>query len=177
MSEIIKKEEDIVIQVVFIRGQRVILDSDLAKIYGTSTKRLNEQVKRNHRRFPQDFMFELSEEEWQNLKSQNATTSWGGRRNPPKAFTEHGAIMAASVLSTDIAINASIYVVRAFVKLREFILNNKELSQRINELENRIDGKFDEQEQKLNYVFETLKEVLIQENEPKKKIGFITDED
>lgn len=115
MKKIELKEENIIAKVFDIEGEKVILNSDLAKIYGVSTSRLNEQVKRNINRFPLDFMFEINAKEWHNLKSQNATSSWGGRRKPPKVFTEHGAIMAASVLNSEIAIEFSIYVVRAFV--------------------------------------------------------------
>lgn len=176
MTDLILKEDKIITQVKLIRGFRVILDSDLAIIYGVSTSRLNEQVKRNIKRFPEDFIFELTPEEWENLKSQNATSSWGGRRKSPKVFTEHGAIMAASILNSDIAIDASIYVVRAFVRLREFILHNSELAQKLKELDNKTDKRFEEQDRKLQLVFETFKEVLIQEEKPKKKIGFVTND-
>lgn len=103
----------------------------MAKIYGVSTSRLNEQVKRNLSSFPSDFMFEINKEEYLNLISQNATSSWGGRRKLPRVFTEHGAIMAASVLNTEIAVNASIQVVEAFIKLREFVLMSKELAKNL----------------------------------------------
>lgn len=102
------------------RGKNVMLDSDLAKLYGVETKRLNEQVKRNIKRFPKRFMFELTkEEEKEILKSQNATSSYGGRRYNIKAFTEHGALMLANVLKTDRAIEVSILVIEAFVKIRQ----------------------------------------------------------
>jgi predicted ribosome quality control (RQC) complex YloA/Tae2 family protein len=177
MTEIVNTEKDIIDKVKLVKDYRVILDSDLAKIYAVSTSRLNEQVKRNIKRFPEDFMFELSNDEWQNLKSQNATSSWGGRRKPPKVFTEFGAIMAANVLNSDTAINASIYVVRAFVKLRQFLLTNNELNKKLSELENEIDNRLDKQEDKIQYLFETLKKVLIQEKKPKNKIGFISNLD
>src|SRR5436190_17003436 len=105
-----------------VRGQRVMLDSDLAAIYGVTTKRLNEQLRRNRARFPSDFAFQLTREEFTNLKSQIATSSsHGGKRKLPWAFTEHGAIMLASVLNSPVAIDASVRVVRAFVRLREII--------------------------------------------------------
>ena len=105
-----------------IRGERVILDADLAAIYGVTTKRLNEQVKRNADRFPDDFAFQVTKEETANLTSQNTTSrSHGGRRYPPYAFTEHGAIMAANVLNSKQAVQMSVFVVRAFVKLREVL--------------------------------------------------------
>src|SRR5512145_744779 len=108
-------------RILFIRGQKVMLDADLAELYGVETRRLNEQVSRNIERFPVDFMFQLTAEEFANLKSQFATSSWGGRRKLPYAFTEHGAIMAASVLNSQRAIEISVHVVRAFVRLRDLI--------------------------------------------------------
>src|SRR5215467_7109474 len=102
-----------------VRGRRVLLDSDLATLYGVETRRLNEQVRRNRRRFPPDFLIELKPADVANLMSQNATSSWGGRRKRPLAFTEHGAIMAASVLNAPRAVEMSVFVVRAFVALRE----------------------------------------------------------
>src|SRR5216117_4053219 len=125
----------------FIRGQRVMLDSDLAAIYGTSTMRLNEQFKRNRTRFPDGFAFVLTREEFTNLISQNAISkSHGGRRTPPIAFAEHGAIMLASVLNSEIAIQASIRVVRAFVRLREMVAANAQLASKLEDLEHRLDS-------------------------------------
>jgi hypothetical protein len=98
--------------ILLVRGQRVLLDSDLAQLYCVTTKRLNEQVKRNRARFPADFIFEIDAGEWADLRSQIATSSWGGRRTLPMAFTEHGAIMVASVLNSSQAVEASVYVVR-----------------------------------------------------------------
>src|SRR5919197_752094 len=120
-------------RILVLRQQKVILDSDLAELYGVPVKRLNEQVKRNQERFPPDFMFRLNPEESESLRSQNATskTGRGGRRYAPYAFTEHGAIMAATVLNSERAVEMSVYVVRAFVQLRELIASNKELAQRL----------------------------------------------
>ena len=116
-------------RIVTIRGLKVILDADLAKIYGVPTKRLNEQIKRNPARFPEDFVFQLTEEETNNLRSQFATSSLhGGRRYPPYVFTEHGSIMAATVLNSPKAIEMSVFVVRAFIKMRETLANNKALA-------------------------------------------------
>jgi hypothetical protein len=118
-----------------------MLDSDLAAIYGTSTMRLNEQFRRNRKRFPDDFAFVLGRKEFTNLISQNAISrSHGGRRTAPLAFTEHGAIMLASVLSSDIAVQASIRVVRAFIKLREMVAANAELATKLKELEHLLDS-------------------------------------
>ena len=111
--------EAIASRIVVLRGQRVMLDADLAALYGVTTKRLNEQVRRNLERFPSDFMFQLTNQEVAILKSQFATSSWGGKRKRPLAFTEHGALMAAMVLNSPRATEVSVYVVRAFVELRD----------------------------------------------------------
>jgi len=123
-----------------IRGERVILDSDLARIYGVSTTRLNEQVKRNGQRFPEDFAFRLNKEELANLMSQFAISSpqHGGRRRPPLVFTEHGAIMAANVLNSKEAARMSVFVVRAFVQLRAVLATHKELAGKLSELERKV---------------------------------------
>jgi phage regulator Rha-like protein len=128
-------------KIVYLRQARVILDADLAKIYGVSVKRLNEQVKRNQDRFPSDFMFRLNEKDRANLRSQIATSSekHGGRRYLPYAFTEHGAIMAATVLNSERAVQMSVFVVRAFVRLRELLAANRQLAAKIYELETRLD--------------------------------------
>ena len=113
-----------------IRGQKVILDSDLAALYGTTTGRLNEQVKRNRLRFPPDFMFQLTRQEVTDLMSQNAISRWGGRRKLPFAFTEQGVAMLSSVLNTDRAIAVNISIMRAFLRLRELLLTHEELSKK-----------------------------------------------
>ena len=119
----------------------MILDSDLATLYGVETIRLNEQVRRNIEKFPDDFMFQLTKEEFENLKSQIATssTNWGGRRKLPLVFTEHGALQAANVLSSPQAIKMSVFIVRTFIKLREMTLMNEKLSGKFFELEKRVD--------------------------------------
>lgn len=125
--------------ILVLRGHKVMLDSDLAALYGTSTKRLNEQVRRNQERFPADFMFQLTNQELSALRSQFATSNArpgrGGRRYLPFVFTEHGALMAANVLNTPRAIEASLFVVRAFVRLREVLATQKELASRLDVLE------------------------------------------
>ena len=118
-----------------IRGKKVILDLELAKMYQTETKRLKESVRRNIRRFPPDFMFELTAEEWGNLRSQIATSSWGGQRYLPFAFTEQGVAMLSSVLNSEIAIDVNIAIMRAFVMMRQFALTYQELSEKLIELE------------------------------------------
>jgi hypothetical protein len=119
-----------------------MLDADLAEVYGVSTKQLNQQVRRNSGRFPPDFVFRLTREEYDNLRSQIVTSSssHGGRRYPPFVFTEHGAVMLASVLNSAVAMRASVIVVRAFVKLREILAVNREISQRVDELEVSVQG-------------------------------------
>ena len=122
-------------RIVEVRGHKVMIDADLAELYGVPTKRLNEQVRRNALRFPPDFMFQLSADELVNLRSQFATSSWGGRRYAPFAFTEHGALMAATVLNSSRAVEVSLYVVRAFVRLREAIAQHRDLAKRLADLE------------------------------------------
>ena len=128
--------------IVRVRGRAVILDSDLAKLYGVETKRLNEQVRRNQDRFPDDFVFQLSAEEGRRVRSQNATASRRNIRYRPYAFTEHGAVMAANVLKSRQAIEMSVAVVRAFVKLRRMTLSVEGLARKLNALESRYDKQF-----------------------------------
>jgi aromatic ring-opening dioxygenase LigB subunit len=153
-----------------IRGHRVMLDSDLAVIYGVTTKRLNEQVRRNRSRFPNDFAFQLTAKELTNLRSQIATSSFhGGRRYRPWAFTEHGAIMLASVLNSQIAVQASVRVVRAFVRLREMVAANAQLSAKLEKLERRLDS----HDEAIVDLFAALKQLLEPPEPPKRReIGF-----
>jgi hypothetical protein len=152
-----------------IRGQRVMLDSDLAAIYGTTTKRLNEQLRRNRQRFPEDFAFRLKPEELKRLRSQFATSkTQGGRRYLPWVFTEHGAIMLASVLNSPIAVQANVRVVRAFVRLREMIAGNVQLAARLKDLERRLDS----HDEAIIELFAVLKRLLEPEAPPKREIGF-----
>jgi hypothetical protein len=128
--------------IVMLRSHRVLLDADLAALYGVTTTRLNQQVRRNLERFPGDFMFQLTAQEHSALMLQIATSKpgRGGRRKPPLVFTEHGAIMAATLLNSSRAVEMSIYVVRAFVQLRAVLASNKELAQKLIELERRVDS-------------------------------------
>jgi len=146
-----------------------MLDRDLAKLYGVETKRLKEQVRRNIERFPEDFMYELSKDEYENLRSQIATSSWGGVRYVPMAFTEHGLLMISSVLNSKKAIQVNIQIMRAFTKMRQLIFDNAELRKQIDELRADTDGKF-------RIVFETLDQLLSFESRPKRKIGFMAKE-
>ena len=139
----LKSAEEIISEkIYFIRGEKIILDSDLAELYEVPTKRLNEQVKRNIKRFPKDFMFRLTSDEYDFLKSQFATSNRGGRRSLPFAFTEHGAVMLSGILNSDVAIAASINVVRVFVKLRRLLSSYKELSEKLSKLKDKYEKNF-----------------------------------
>jgi hypothetical protein len=160
-----------------IRGERVILDSDLALLYGVSTARLNEAVKRNRDRFPEDFMFQLTRGENGTLISQIAIskTGRGGRRTLPFAFTEHGAIMAASLLNSARAIHMSIFVVRAFIRMRQTLAAHTTLSQALIDLEQRLSKRLDVQESAIVYVLEELKKLMEPVEAPtlpRRPIGF-----
>jgi hypothetical protein len=154
-----------------VRGHRVLLDSDLAAIYGVPTWRFNEQIKRNRKRFPSDFTFQLTKDEYEDLRSQTAIskrTGRGGRRYLPYVFTEHGAIMAASVLNSEKAVEMSVFVVRAFVRLRGLMIKHRELARRLDELENEYDHKF-------RVVFEAIRQLMREPVQEKKRIGFTTE--
>jgi hypothetical protein len=156
-------------RLIVVRGQRVILDSDLAALYGVTTKRFNEQVRRNAGRFPGDFMFRLSNQEVANLRSQFATSSWGGRRYMPHVFTEHGALMAATVLNSPRAIEISVYVMRAFLKLREMLSAHKELSGKLAELER----KFANHDRAIAEIIGTIRHLMDPPEVRKQPIGFV----
>ena len=163
-------------KILVIRGQKVMVDEDSAALYGVETRRLNEQVRRNLERFPEDFMFQLTEEEYAALISQFATSKpgRGGRRKLPLVFTEHGAIMAAAVLNSARAIEVSVYVVRAFVKLRELLATRKELARRLDELEARIEKKLATHDEAIGAILDAIRELMKPPEPPKKrKIGFV----
>jgi hypothetical protein len=158
--------------IVVLRGHRVILDRELALIYGVSTGRLNEAVKRNVERFPSDFMFQFSAQEIENLRSQFATLSWGGRRYRPFAFTEHGAIQAANVLNSPRAVAMGIYVVRAFVQLRELLNSNKELARQFAQLESRLNNKLADHDQAIAAILSAIRELMNPPAPKRRGIGF-----
>lgn len=162
--------ETIAQTILVLRGQKVILDADLARLYGVPTARLNQQVRRNLDRFPDDFMFEVDRAEYDDLMLQNATSSTGhgGRRKLPHAFTEHGALMVASVLNSPRAVEISIQVVRAFVRMREILAGHAELSQKLGELEQRLD-KHDEE---ILAIITAIGELLSPPDSPPRKLGF-----
>ena len=169
-------------KIYLIRGHKVMLDSDLAEIFGTTTSRLNEQTKRNHFRFPGDFMFQLNNDEWENLKTQfeklpNSLRSQIAilkngrgkqRKYLPFVFTEHGSVMLASVLNSAVAVEASIQIVRAFVKLRAVLSTHKELSAKLQMLET----KTDKHDNEIKVLFEAIRQLMQPPNPPRKKIGF-----
>ena len=151
----------------YIRGEKVMLDADLAELYGVTTRALNRAVRRNVGRFPPDFMFLLHKEELANLKCQNGTSSlgWGGRRKPTLAFTEQGVAMLSSVLRSDRAADVNIAIMRTFVQLRRLMDSNRALARKISEMEKRYDEQF-------RAVFQAIQQLIAEENEPKRKIGF-----
>jgi len=159
-------------RILYLRRQRVILDSDLAELYGVTSKRLNEQVKRNAARFPSDFLFQLKPVERDFLRSQFATSNSGrgGRRYMPYAFTEHGAIMAATVLNSERAIEMSIFVVRAFVRMRQALMANQQIAAKLGELEARLEG----HDADIKDVVETLGELMAPPPRNPRRIGFET---
>ena len=165
MKEVVPLE-NIAALIYFVRGRKIMLDRDLAILYGVPTKRLKEQVRRNIERFPEDFMFELTREEFDSLRPQFATSNRGGTWYMPMAFTEHGVLMLSSVLKSEKAIQVNIQIVRAFTKLREIVLENGKLRQEIEALRDDTEGKF-------RIVFEALDQLLASESRQGKKIGFI----
>jgi hypothetical protein len=159
-----------------IRGVRVILDSDLAALYGVTTKRLNEQFRRNQKRFPEDFAFSLTVKETEALRSQIATSSsHGGRRYRPYAFTEHGALQVANILNSPRAVQMSVFVIRAFVKMRETFLGTRELAKKLAALEKQLTGRLDSHEAAIVHVLQELMLILNPPPAPgpqKPRIGF-----
>ena len=149
-----------------IRGQRVMFDFDLAGLYDVETRTLNQAVKRNSRRFPADFMFQLSKSEFDNLMSHNVISSWGGTRKLPYAFTEHGVTMLASVLRSEIAIEINIQIVRAFIALRQYALGYAELNQKLESFMVEANMQFSD-------IYQALTEMTSLKNKPKNKIGYL----
>ena len=162
--------EVIVTKIIFLRGEKVLLDRDLAELYGVETKQLKRAVRRNIKRFPEDFMFELSKEEWKNLRCHFGTSSWGGIRYAPMAFTEQGVAMLSSVLNSDRAIEVNIAIMRAFVQLRKMIASNDELARKLRELEHRLE----KHDKDIGLIFEAIRELMTPPEKPPKKIGFKT---
>ena len=163
-------------RIVSVRGKRVIFDSDLAALYGESTKRLNQQVRRNSHRFPHDFAFQLSPAEWENLRLQFATSSWGGRRVTPYVFTEHGALMAATVLNSRRAIEVSIYLVRTFIAMREAADTSKQVAERLDELERTLQKRLTGHDEAIAGILAALRELMKTPPPKSRPIGFVDPE-
>jgi hypothetical protein len=169
-NKLVIPDEIIMTKIYFIREQKVMIDSDLAELYGVETRRLNEQVKRNISRFPVDFMFQLTESEFDNLKSQIATSSWGGRRKQPYVFTEHGVLMLSSVLNSEKAVSVNIQIMRIFTKVRQMLTDNLSVKVEIEEIKKKLQN----QDKNIELVFTYLDELLEKQENPKprKPIGF-----
>lgn len=166
-------DEDVIAQrILLVRGNKVMLDVDLAALYGVETRVLVQAVKRNIRRFPGDFMFQLNNDEWAILRSQIVTSKGrGGRRYAPYAFTEHGALMLASVLNSDRAVEIGILVVRAFVRLRELLASNKELANRLEDMERRLTT----HDQAITGLIDAVRQLMAPPVQKKRPIGFIVE--
>ena len=169
--------EHITRAILVLRGHRVLLDTELATLYGITTARLNQQVRRNRKRFPADFLFELTAEEFSALMLQNATSKGGrgGRRKLPLAFTEHGAIMAATVLNSARAVEMAVYVVRAFVKLRELLASNKDLARKLAALERSLVALDLKTQRQFKEVYEAIRALMEPPTTKRRSIGFTAD--
>ncbi|MDD5774293.1 MAG: ORF6N domain-containing protein [bacterium] len=165
VNEIVSQEK-IEQKIFIIRGQKVMFDKELAVLYQITTGNLNKAVSRNLARFPEDFMFQLTKNEIQNLMFQNGISSWGGTRKLPRVFTEHGILMLSSVLNSERAIQVNIQIMRTFTKLRKMLLTYKDLRQQIEKMEKKYDYQFE-------VVFDAIKKLLESPQKPAKKIGFI----
>ena len=163
------KEENIAQQIYFIRGEKVILDFNLAQLYNVETKHFKEAVRRNIVNFPDDFMFVLTVVEFENLRSQFATSSWGGTRYAPMAFTEQGVAMLSGILKSKQAREVNIAIMRAFVQMRKYLETNKELAIQLKKLESRLD----KNDEAINRIFEAIRQLMLPPNPPRKKIGFM----
>ena len=161
-------DEVVMNKIYLIREQKVMIDRDLAELYGIETKQLKRAVRRNPKRFPEDFMFELDKEELENLRSQIDTSSWGGTRYVPMAFTELGVAMLSSVLNSDRAITINMHIIRIFTKMREMLITHKDLLIKMNQLESKVAN----QDKSIKQIFGYLKQLIKEESEPKISIGF-----
>jgi len=168
-------DEVIINKIYVIRGQKVMLDRDLAELYGVTTGNLNKSVKRNLKRFPDDFMFQLSEKEFKNLMFQNGISSWGGTRKMPYAFTEQGVAMLSSVLNSDRAIEVNIRIIRIFTKIRQMLTDNLSLRLEVETIKKKLEN----QDKNIELVFTYLDELIEKQENPKprKRIGFKTSKD
>ena len=168
VKELMIPDELVMTRIYLIRGQKVMLDKDLAELYGVETKVLNQAIKRNANRFPEDFMFQLTWTEFENLKSQIVTSSWGGVRKLPNAFTEQGVAMLSSVLKSETAIRVNIQIIRVFTRMREMIMTHKDILVQLEKMEKKLTG----HDEDLALVFKYLKQLLNPPQPPRQKIGF-----
>ena len=173
-ENLILHEENIVSIIYMIRGEKVMLDMDLAGLYGVKTNRLKEAVRRNINRFPNDFMFELTEDEFANLRAQFASSSWGGLRHSPFAFTEQGVAMLSGILNSERAISVNIAIMRTFVQMRKLMFSNAELSQRVGDLERLMNEHLEDYGSDIQDIYEALRQLMRDqdEEEPRRPIGF-----
>lgn len=161
--------DDIVMNKIYvIREHKVMLDSDLSELYGVETRVLNQAISRNKERFPEDFMFQLNQKEWENLKSQFVISSWGGRRTLPYALTEHGVLMLSSVLNSKQAIAVNIQIMRIFSRIRKMFIDNTELRIEIEKIKKKLDN----HDKNMEVVFQYLDELIEKKEKPRKPIGF-----
>ena len=160
-----------------LRGRRVLLDSALAEVYGVTTRRLNEQVRRNRARFPADFLLDVTRDEVTNLKSHFATSRWGGRRKLPLAFTEHGAIMVATILSSPRAVQMTVYVVRAFIRFREALASNEQLERKLRDLERSLIASNLTTHRRFREVYAAIRALQAEPTPKRRPIGFTGDLD
>ena len=169
--QVLVAEQKILNRIYVIRGEKVMLDKDLSEMYGVETKQLKRQVKRNIDRFPKDFMFELTTKEFENLRSQIGTSSWGGTRYSPMAFTEQGVAMLSSILNSKTAIEVNIRIIRVFTKMREYALTHKEILLQLAKLEKEVSGNNHD----IENIFLVLKELIEKQQKPlppRNKMGF-----
>ena len=179
VKKLTSEDEIIISKIYFIRDKKIMLDKDLAELYDVTTGNLNKAVKRNVKRFPEDFMFQLTEAEFKNLIFQSGTSSWGGTRKMPYGFTEQGVAMLSGVLNSDRAIDVNIRIIRIFTKLREMLLTHKDILLKIEKVEKNMmqqDGKMKQYEKDIQMIFEALKQLLNPPQEPRKRIGFKPDD-
>jgi len=168
-------EEKVISKIYLVRNRKIMLDFDLAEMYAVETKQLKRQVKRNTERFPRDFMFTLTKKEFENLRSQIGTSSWGGIRYLPMAFTEQGVAMLSSVLNSSTAISVNIQIIRVFGKMRELLLTNKNILLKLQQVEKKMmqqDSKMIQHDVDIHMIFEALKKLLHPPREPRQRIGF-----
>jgi hypothetical protein len=169
-KELVIPDEIILNKIYIIHGQKVMLDRDLAKLYGVTTGNLNKAVSRNIDRFPDDFMFTLTKEELNNLIFQNGISSWGGTRKLPRAFTEQGVAMLSGVLNSETAVRMHIQIIRVFAKMKEMLLTHKDILLQLEKIEKKLSG----HDEHIQLIFKYLKQLLNPPQQQRKRIGFKT---